>query len=120
MRGEPIGLFNSGRDVTAPSHASNFAKLVVAILEKDASAGKAFNFAGSEVQSIRDLAERIKRLTRSQSELQMLPPRSAAEAQPQASYPSTGRMKKLLGYEYELSLDEGLRRTIEWIRNQPS
>jgi nucleoside-diphosphate-sugar epimerase len=116
LKGEPVRLFNSGRDVTAPSHAANFAKLVTKILEKDVAVGQAFNFGGAESLSIRELAERVKRLTRSDSDLQMLPPRSPAEAEPQVSYPSTDRMKKLLGYEYELSLDEGLKRTIDWMK----
>lgn len=116
LKGEPVGLFNSGRDVTAPSHTANFAKLVALLLQKDAAVGQAFNFGGAETLSVRDLAERMKRLTGSTSELQMLPPRSAAEAEPQVSYPSTEKMRRLLGYEYELSLDEGLARTIEWIR----
>ena len=116
LKNEPIGLFNSGRDVTAPSHSANFAKLIAKILEKDAAVGQAFNFGGAETVSIRDLAERVKRLTNSNSELQMLPPRSPAEAEPQVSYPSTEKMRKLLGYEYELSLDDGIRRTIDWIK----
>ena len=116
LKNEPVGLFNSGKDVTAPSHAANFAKLVAKILENDAAVGRAFNFGGAERLSIRELAERIKRLTDSKSELQMLPPRSPAEKEPQVSYPSTERMKKLLGYDYELNVDEGLKRTIDWIR----
>jgi nucleoside-diphosphate-sugar epimerase len=116
LKNEPVGLFNSGKDVTAPSHASNFAKLVAKILERDAAVGRAFNFGGAEKLSIRELAERVKRLTKSKSELQMLPPRSPAEEEPQVSYPSTERMKKLLGYDYELGVDEGLKRTIEWMR----
>jgi nucleoside-diphosphate-sugar epimerase len=116
LKNEPVGLFNSGRDVTAPSHALNFAKLVARILESDAAVGQAFNFGGAETLSIRDLAERIKRLTNSSSDLQMLPPRSPAEAEPQISYPSTEKMKRLLGYKYELSLEDGLKRTIEWIK----
>jgi UDP-glucose 4-epimerase len=116
LKEEPIGLFNSGRDVTAPSHSANFAKLISKILEKDAAVGQAFNFGGAETVSIRDLAERVKRLTNSKSELQMLPPRSQAEAEPQVSYPSTEKMRKLLGYDYELSLDDGIRRTIDWIK----
>ena len=116
LKNEPVGLFNSGKDVTSPSHAANFAKLVAKILEKEASVGQAFNFGGAENLSIRELAERVKRLTRSSSELQMLPPRSPAEKDPQVSYPSTEKMKKLLGYDYDLSLDEGLKRTIDWIK----
>jgi dTDP-glucose 4,6-dehydratase len=119
LKGEPVGLFNSGQDVTAPSHTVNFAKLIACILENDAAVGKAFNFGGPDMLSIRDLAEKIRRLTSSNSQLQMLPPRSPAESQPQVSYPSTARMKKLLNYQYELTLDEGLRRTIDWVRNQP-
>jgi nucleoside-diphosphate-sugar epimerase len=116
LKDEPIGLFNSGKDVTAPSHSANFAKLIAEILEKDAAVGQAFNFGGAETVSIRDLAERVKRLTGSKSELQTLPPRSPAEAEPQVSYPSTEKMRRLLGYEYELSLDEGIKRTIDWIK----
>jgi nucleoside-diphosphate-sugar epimerase len=96
FKSERIGLFNSGRDTTAPSHASNYAKLVAKILEKDAAVGQAFNFGGVETLSIRELAERIKRLTKSKSELQNLPPRSPAEKEPQVSYPSTDKMKKTL------------------------
>jgi len=116
LKNEPVGLFNSGKDVTAPSHAVNFAKLVAKILEKDAAVGQAFNFGGAVTLSIMELAERVKRLTNSKSELQMLPPRSPAETEPQVSYPSTEKMKRLLGYDYELSLDDGLKRTIEWMQ----
>lgn len=116
LRGEPVGLFNSGRDVTAPSHTANFAKLVAKILESDASVGEAFNFGGAETLSVKDLAERIKLLTGSKSPLEMRPPRSPAESEPQVSYPSTEKMRRVLGYEYETTLDEGLKRTIEWVK----
>ena len=116
LKNESVGLFNSGRDVTAPSHTQNFARLIAKLLEEDEAVGQAFNFGGAETLSVRDLAERIKRLTNSSSDLQMLPPRSPAEAEPQVSYPSTEKMRKLLGYEYELSLDDGIKRTIDWIR----
>jgi len=116
LRNDPVKLFNSGRDVTAPSHVVNFAGLVSRILENEASVGQAFNFGGAEALSVRELAERVKSLTHSNSELLMLPPRSEAEKEPQVSYPSTEKMKRLLNFEYELSLDEGIRRTIEWIR----
>lgn len=115
LKNEQIKLFNSGRDTTAPSHALNFAKLVKTILENDAAVGRAFNFGGQEVLSIKQLAARIKKLTSSRSELVMLPPRSEIEKEPQISYPKTEGIKKL-GYGYELTLDEGLTRTVEWIK----
>ncbi len=114
LRNEPINLFNSGRDTTAPSHAMNYAGFVKSLLENDAAIGETFNFGGREILSIRELAERIKKLTGSKSQLVMLPPRSEMEKEPQVSYPSIEKMKKL-GYKEELTLDEGLRRTVDWI-----
>jgi len=117
LKGEPIRLFNSGRDVTAPSHALNYARLVATILRDDKAVGEAFNFGGEKTLPIRELAERIKALTGSRSELQMMHPRSEAEKEPQVSYPSTDKMRRVLRYEYELSLDDGIRRTIDWARS---
>jgi nucleoside-diphosphate-sugar epimerase len=113
---EPIRLFNSGRDTTAPSHAENYGKLVKCLLEGDSAVGQAFNFAGERTLTIRELAEKVKEITGSSSALQMLPPRSPSESEPQASHPSTEKMRKLLRYEYELDLEAGLRRTAEWVR----
>ncbi len=115
LKNERIKLFNSGKDTTAPSHALNYARLVKTILENDAAVGRALNFGGQEVLSIKQLAARIKKLTGSRSELVILPPRSEMEKEPQISYPKTEGIKKL-GYGYELTLDEGLTRTVEWIK----
>jgi nucleoside-diphosphate-sugar epimerase len=116
LSNQPLTLYNGGRDTTAPSHAANYAKLVLAILQNDVSAGEAFNFGGEKVVKIRELAQMIKKLTNSSSEVTLAPPRSELEREPQVSYPSFKKVEKLLGYRHELSLEEGLRRTIEWVR----
>lgn len=122
LRGEPIKLFNAGRDVTAPSHASNYAKLAMKLLEanEDTVGGQAFNFGGEKALTIRELAERVKKLTGSRSELQMLPPRSELEADPQISYPSIEKIRTRLRYEHDLDLDAGIERTIEWVKRGSS
>jgi nucleoside-diphosphate-sugar epimerase len=120
LHNDPIKLFNSGRDATAPSHAENYGRLVANIIEKDSAVGQAFNFGGEKTLTIRELAELIKRLTGSRSELQMLPPRSESESEPQVTYPSTEKMKRLLDYEYEVDLEAGLRRTAEWLKSNSS
>jgi nucleoside-diphosphate-sugar epimerase len=118
LRNEPLKLFNSGRDTTAPSHAVNYARLAMTILENDSAVGETFNFGGDRGVSVAELAALIKELTDSSSELVMLPPRSEQEKEPQISYPSVEKVKKMLGYTYELSLEEGLRRTIEHYRKK--
>ncbi len=118
LKDEPLTLFNEGRDTTAPSHAANYAKLALTLLEHDGAVGEAFNFGGERAVSVRELAETIRSLTGSKSKLNLAPPRTELEKDPQISYPSVEKIKNVLGYEYELSLEDGLRRTIDWVKKQ--
>ena len=118
LKDEPLTLFNAGRDTTSPSHADNFAKLALTILNNDKAVGRAYNFGGERPVTIRELAETVKELTGSKSKLNLAPPRTALEAEPQISYPSMERAKSELGYEHELTLEQGLLRTIDWVKAQ--
>ena len=118
LKDEPLTLFNAGRDTTSPSHAYNFAKLALTILSNDKAIGRAYNFGGERPVTIRELAETIKELTGSKSKLNLAPPRTALEAEPQISYPSIERAKSELMYEHELTLEQGLLRTIDWVKAQ--
>ena len=116
LKNEPIALFGGGRDTTSPSHAVNYAKLALAILNDERAVGNAFNFGGERAVTIKQLAETIKKLTGSSSVLSSAPPRSDQEKEPQISYPSLKKITKVLGYRHELTLEEGLKRTIDWVR----
>ncbi len=118
LKDEPLTLFNGGKDKTSPSHAVNFAKLALAILRSDRAPGKAYNFGGERPVTIRELAETVKELTGSKSQLNLAPPRTALEAEPQISYPALDRIRSELNYEHELTLEQGLLRTIDWVKNQ--
>jgi nucleoside-diphosphate-sugar epimerase len=117
LRDEPITLFNSGRDKTAPSHAMNYAKLVTNILSTEESVGEAFNFGGERALTVKELAELVRKLTGSSSELILAPPRSELESEPQVSYPSTDKARSKLGFSYALSLEEGILRTVDWVKS---
>lgn len=118
LRDEPLTLFNGGKDTTSPSHAINFAKLALTILRSDRAAGRAYNFGGERPVTVRELAEAVKSLTGSKSKLNLAPPRTPLEAEPQISYPSIERIRSELGYKHELSLEQGLQRTIDWVKSQ--
>lgn len=118
LKDEPLTLFNEGRDTTSPSHVVNYAKLAFTILNDGRAVGEAFNFGGERAVTIRELAETIKRLTGSKSKLNLAPPRTELEKDPQISYPSIDKVRALLGYRHELSLEQGLQRTIDWVKKQ--
>ena len=63
--------------------------------------------------SILNLARKIKRIADPSSRIEFLP---AAPEEPIVRKPDISLARKLLGWEPQVSLDEGLKRTIEWFR----
>lgn len=118
LKDEPLTLFNGGKDTTAPTHAINYAKLVRLLLQNEKGVGGTFNFGGERPVSVKELAKTIKELTGSKSKLTEAPARSELEREPQVSYPSLGRARSVLGYTQDLTLEQGLERTIEWVKKQ--
>jgi nucleoside-diphosphate-sugar epimerase len=116
LRGEPIPLYNGGADTTDPYYVENYARVVELCLIKEEAVGEVFNVGTGVERSIKQIAEEIKRLTNSNSPLLTLPPRSEAEKEPMRSYPDISKLKRLLGYEPTVSFEEGLRRTISWVK----
>jgi len=87
-------------------------------LKNDKAVGEIFNLGTGNEISIRELAELIKNLTGSSSELKLLPPRTEAEKEPMRSYPSIEKIRRVLGYEPIVCLEEGLKRTINFYRQK--
>lgn len=114
LRNERIPLFNSGRDTTDPYHVENYCHAVELCLTKSEAVGEAFNVGTGNELSIRQIAETVRKITESSSKLQLLPPRSTLETKPMRSYPSIEKIERLLGYSPIVTLEEGLRRTIDF------
>ena len=117
LKGEPIPLYNGGADTTDPYYVENYTRAVELCLLKEEAVGEVFNVGTGVERSIKQVAEEIKRLTNSNSQLISLPPRSEAEKEPMRSYPDISKLKRLLGYEPIVSFEEGLRRTIIWVKS---
>lgn len=118
LNGEKIPLFNGGQDVTDPTYAENYGRVAELVLTKEEASGEAFNIGSGNAMSIREMAERIKKLTNSTTELELLPPRTEFEKEPQISYPSIEKLKRKLGYEPIVTFDQGVARVVDWIKKE--
>lgn len=116
LANQKIPLYNSGLDVTDPTYAQNYGRIAELILTKDAAVGESFNVGSGSKMSVREMAERIKKVTESSSELELLPPRTQFEKEPQISYPSIDKLRKKLDYEPIISFDQGVTRVVDWIK----
>jgi dTDP-glucose 4,6-dehydratase len=69
------------------------------------------NIGGQEEMSMLELAQRVLALTGSSSEIEFV---DLPVDDPRVRRPDTTRARELLGWQPRVSVDEGLKRTLEW------
>lgn len=121
LAGEPIPLYNGGRDADNFYHVNNYCEAAFLATTTPKAAGEIFNVGTGQETTVRELAQTIKKITGSPSKLQILPPRTPLEAKPRRTNPSISKIKRILGYNPVLGLKEGLEQTLDWYRkNSPT
>ena len=114
LRGEPITIFGDGTQRRCFCDVSDAVRAIVGLAEHPDAAGRVFNIGGHEEISIRQLADRVKAVTNSPSELVFVPYSEAYAhgfEDMQRRVPDTTRIHQLLGWRPEVSLDETLIHT---------
>ena len=115
----PIPLYNGGKDTNDVYYVDNFCSAITLALSNPAAIGQRFNVGTGNEISVKEQATMIKKLTKSNSKVQLLPPRTPTEKTPMRTRPSVAKAKRTLGYKPIVSLREGLERTIQWHRDHP-
>ena len=86
-------------------------------MDSDESVGEVFNIGSSEEVSIMQLAERVKTLTGSESEIVTVPYSEAYEEgfeDMPRRVPDTSKVNRLTGFSPTVTLDEILQSVIEY------
>lgn len=113
MAGKPLTVFGSGlqtRDFTFIDDA-----IEATILTAENIGGcEIFNVSYSREFSIKEVAEIIVELTGSSSEIAFItPPTGRYDFEVQRRFGNPAKLKKLVGYELNTSLRDGIRQTLE-------
>jgi nucleoside-diphosphate-sugar epimerase len=117
LKGMPLELDNEGR----ASRDFIYVGDIVDGLLRCATAGEpgdVYNLASGVETSIRELAETINRMTGNEAPVELLPPRDWDRSGHR--FGSTEKARRKLGFEARVPLDEGLTRTIDWMREHLS
>ena len=111
MQGEnPLVVWGDDSATRSFLYVTDFAKGLMAVAEQSPQVS-AINIGTAEETSIHDVAHALVRL--SGKEVSLVFDASKAAGQPQRTC-DTQLAEQLLGFRAEISLEEGLRRTIEW------
>ncbi len=110
LLGQKITVFGDGTQSRCFTYVSDVVGALVKLAQNDDAVGEVYNIGndGEEI-SILDLAKRVKERTRSKSEIVLIPYDEAYEAgfeDMPRRVPDTSKLKKLIGYEPKVHLDE--------------
>lgn len=113
-RGEnPLEVWGDGKSTRAFLYVDDFARGLLAAAEKYPTADPV-NIGSSEEVSIEDLAKAVLRAAGVEQTKLVFDP-SRPSGQPRRGCDTT-KSKQVLGFAAAVSLDEGLRRTVAWYR----
>jgi UDP-glucose 4-epimerase len=121
LAGQPITVFGDGTQSRSFTYVGDVVRAMVALIDEPRAIGQVFNIGNGREISIGDLAERVRTLAGSSSEIVRIPYDQAYEAgfeDMPRRVPDISKVRALVGYEPTVELDEILARVIEYFRQQ--
>jgi dTDP-glucose 4,6-dehydratase len=111
LRGDAMTVYGDGSQTRSFCYVSDLVEGIVRLLRSDHSGP--VNCGNPMEVSIVQFAEKIKKLTGSASEIVFRP---LPEDDPKVRQPDIALARRLLGWEPKVSLEDGLRKTIDYFR----
>jgi len=121
LAGRPITVYGDGKQTRCFGYVGDIVGAFVKLMDEPQSVGQVFNIGSQEEISILELAERIKQLTNSQSEIVLVPYDEAYEEgfeDMPRRVPDTTKVNKLIGFEAKMTLDGILESVINHLTGQ--
>ena len=121
LRGQPITVYGDGQQSRCFAHVQDVAGALAKLIATPAARGKVVNIGNDSEITIMDLARRVKELTGSNSEIQLIPYEQAYGEgfdDMRRRVPSLKRAASLVGYKPTRSLDDILTDVIAYERTK--
>lgn len=119
LSGEPITVFGDGTQSRSFTYVGDVVGALTALVQEPRAVGEVFNIGNMGEIAIRDLAERVKTMTRSPSPIRLVPYDQAYEAgfeDMPRRVPDISKIRELIGYEPKVGLEDIIQRVIEYAR----
>jgi nucleoside-diphosphate-sugar epimerase len=114
LEGKPLTVYGDGTQTRSFCYVRDLVEGLLRLGEANVS-GEVFNLGNPQETTILELAQIVKRLTGTNSEILFLP---KPPDDPQRRKPDISKARKLLGWEPKTSLEEGLRKTVEHFKSE--
>ncbi len=115
LKGEPLTLYGDGNQTRSFCYVDDLVRGLIAMMETPRGFTGPVNIGNPGEYTMKELAACIIRLTDSSSAITYLP---LPEDDPKQRKPDISKAQSVLGWEPTVSLEEGLKRTIENFRKR--
>jgi UDP-glucose 4-epimerase len=119
LAGQPITVFGDGNQTRSFCHVSDVVPALVGLATCPDAYGKVVNIGNAEEVSMKELAERVKAITKSTSEIVYIPYAQAyveGFEDMQRRVPNIGLAHRLIAFQPTQSLDDILDSVVEYLR----
>ena len=113
LQGKPMTVYGDGEQTRSFCYVSDLINGIYKLATSDIN--DPVNIGNPEEYTINDFAKKIKTLVGAKSKIIYKP---LPENDPRIRQPDITKAKKVLGWKPQVSLDEGLKRTIDWFKSQ--
>ncbi len=115
---KPLQIFGSGEQTRTLTHVDDIADGVVTAMAHPAGENEDFNISAGEEMTIAEIAEVIWNACGNDPEEFALEHLPTFKVDVQRRWPSVEKAKNLIGWESQVALDDGIARSVEWLREQ--
>ena len=117
LRGDPLTVYDDGSRTRSFCYVSDMVEGLVRLLHSDETAP--VNLGNPAEMTVLDFAHKVLELTGSSSPIEFVTPTDARTADdPKVRCPDIGKARRVLGWEPQVSLEEGLRQTTVYFRKK--
>ena len=122
LAGRPITVYGDGKQTRCFGYVGDVVGALIKLMDHPDSVGQVFNIGSTEEISIAQLAEKVKQLTDSTSEIVYVPYDEAYEEgfeDMPRRVPDTSKINNLVGFKPDMTLDGILKSVIDFHRGRP-
>ncbi len=121
LSGKPLTVYDDGRQTRCFTYIDDTLQGTILAATREEAAGQIFNIGSAQEISILSLAEKIKGLTASSSDIVRVPYQEAYSQsvnfeETRRRVPDVSKAERMLGFKARIDLETGLKRTIAWFK----
>jgi nucleoside-diphosphate-sugar epimerase len=115
LQDKPLTIYGDGHITRSICYVSDLVEGLLLAMFKPDTTGEVFNLGNTEEHTVYEYAQAVIRLCEASSEITYEP---ARVDDPERRRPNISKAQRVLGWNFKVSMEEGLRRTIEWFSSE--